>query len=418
MRKTFIAILSTIVIGVVSLGLLLSAEIAFRIFGPSAPRGQIVDVELFPYKNYTVSSAPRGVALGKDPHIVGAYFGHSNCDAPGGVTARFNSDGFRSPEFRNVPPKQTDEIRVAIVGGSASISWNIGEICTLDSNLRRAFEAHWPNRPVRIFNLGSGAWKSMQELISLQLHGLALDLDVVVVFDGFNDFQHAMAMSYEQPYSGGMIQFAFDRYRTWLYGGVRDLAGSFKLPAYVLSLLAQQRSVGMRDAPAAAVEAPLMADAPAPGKLGTRVALPLDFEAIAKRSDFDPWNREVVDFYLRNIRSMVKVAEGAGAATLLVLQPALYFKSPMESQDRRVFDSYATSVNFVVQAYLRARDTMPEIAAATPGTRFLDLSAPFNDVPGNFFGDNVHFTVEGYKIVADRIFEALVPMIEARGKTN
>lgn len=417
MKKAFLLFFSTLVIVIVSLGLVLSAEIAFRTVGPTASRGQIIDVELFPYKNYTVSSAPRSVALGVDEHVVGAYFGHSHCDAPGGVTARFNSDGFRSPEFRNLPVKQPGEIRIAIVGGSASISWNIGEMCTLDSNLRALFEQHLPGRQVRVFNLGSGAWKSMQELIAFQLHGLALDLDVLVVFNGFNDFQHAMAMSYEMPYSGGMIQLAYERYRAWIYGGLRDLAGAFKLPYYVADLLAR-RSAGLRDTVSSAAEAPATALAAEPGKLATRVTLPLDHDAIANRTDFDPWNRETVDFYIRNMRSIAKIAEGAGIQTIFALQPALYFKSPMESVDRRVFDSYATSANFVVQAYLRARLELAKIAVNTPGTYFLDLSAPFNEVPGNFFGDNVHFNIAGYKIVADRIFELLVPIIEARTKAN
>jgi lysophospholipase L1-like esterase len=417
MKKTVLAICSTLVIVVVSLGLVLSAEIAFRIFGPGASRGQIIDVELFPYKNYTVSSAPRSVALGVDDHVVGAYFGHSDCDAPGGVTARFNSDGFRSPEFRNLPAKQPDEIRIAIVGGSASISWNIGEMCTLDSNLRALFEQRWPGRRVRVFNIGSGAWKSMQELIAFQLHGLALNLDILVVFNGFNDFQHAMAMSYELPYSGGMMQLAYERYRAWIYGGLRDLANAFKLPYYAADLLAK-RSVGLRDTVASAAEAPAIAVAAEPGKLATRVTLPLDHDAIANRTDFDPWNRETVHFYLRNMRSIAKIAEGAGVETIFALQPALYFKWPMESVDRRVFDSFATSANFVAQAYLRARPELAKIAATTPGTHFLDLSAPFNDVPGNFFGDNVHFNIAGYKIVADRIFEVLIPIIEVRTKAN
>ncbi len=414
MRKVILSAILLVLALLVALGGVMLAEIGLRIAGIGTSRGQIVDVELFPYKNYTVSSQPRDVSLGHGKSILDGYFGHSSCDAPDGSTAIFNSDGFRGPEFRNLPPKEKDEIRIVVVGGSASVSWNIGEGCTLDANLAKLFERRWPGRKLRIVNLGSGAWKSMQELIAFQLHGIDVSPDIVVAFDGFNDILHAFSMHYETPYTSGMINQAFERYRQWVHGGLGDFARAFKLPYFLRDLVASRAS-GMLDAGVATVGLPERAARAEPGGLSTRPIQPVDPAVILARTDFDPWNRQTVDFYLRNMQSLARIASGSGIDTVFALQPTVYLKVPLENGDLRVYNGYAASANFTVLGYLRARKGLSELAASQERARFVDLSEAFNGLSGDFFGDQVHFGIEGYRIVAEKLFEALVPLIDARG---
>ncbi len=415
MRKFLLASILILLAVLVALGGVMLAEIGLRLAGIGTARSYIVDVELFPYKNYTVSSQPRGVALGHGRHIVDGYFGHGPCDTPDGSTALFNSDGFRGPEFRDLPAREPDEIRIVIVGGSASISWNVGEACTLDANLARLFEKRWPGRKLRVINLGSGAWKSMQELIAFQLHGLATDPDIVVAFDGFNDILHAFSMHYETPYTSGMMNQAFERYRQFVYGGLGDFARSFKLP-YLLRDFVFSRAAGMLDAGAAPASLPERAVRAEPGGLSTRPIQPVDPAAILARTDFDPWNRETVDFYLRNMRSLAGIAAGSGIDTVFALQPTVYLKAPLENGDRKVYDGYAASANFTALGYLRARAGLDALAKSQAHVRFVDLSEAFNGLPGDWFGDQVHFGAEGYRVVAEKLFAELVPVIEARGR--
>lgn len=413
MRKLALAGLASILLVLLALGGVVFVELGLRLAGFGASRGQMIDVELFPYKDYTVSSQPRGVSLGHGKSILDGYFGHGACDAPDGSTAIFNSDGFRGPEFRDLPPKESGEIRIVIVGGSAAVSWNIGEKCTLDSNLSRLLGERWPGRHFRIVNLGSGAWKSMQELISFQLHGLATDPDIVIAFDGFNDILHAYSMPYDQPYTSGMIAQAFERYRQWTYGGLGDFARSFRLPYLVRDFLASRAS-GMVDAGRGAGDLPDLAVDPTPGRLATKPVMPVDAEKIAARTDFDPWNRKTVQFYLRNVGSLARIASGRGIDTVLALQPTVYLRSPLEGSDRRVFGGFQASSNFTVLGYVRAREGLAALASEVPRTRYIDLSEAFNGMPGAFFGDQVHFNEEGYRIVAERLFEVLVPLVERR----
>ena len=75
---------------------------------------------------------------------------------------------------------------VLVVGGS--VAWgayaSAVETTYFAQLARRLAAEGWP---VRITVLGAGAWTSEQELHALQLRGLALSPDVVMILDGLND---------------------------------------------------------------------------------------------------------------------------------------------------------------------------------------------------------------------------------------
>jgi len=403
MKKfAFIGILAMVSACLVS-GLYLWAELAFRALGYTPNRGALIDATLFTFAPYTVSSHPPNTVLGLGRNILDAYYSKDECLADDGGAARFNSLGFRGPEFPPPGSKRADELRVLISGGSASISWNIGEKCTLDALLQQRLETLLPGRRISIYNLGNGAWKSFQELVAMELFGLELEPDVVVHFSGFNDAFHAFSMPVNQAYSAGMINLAFQRYEAWLKGTPGGLLAEFRIGSALKTLLSPKPKVLDRPEEASPT-APELAAKPQPGGLATRPSFPLDLDAIAKRGDFDPYNRQVVDNYLKNERLMSLALSTKGAVLVSALQPALYLKQPFsESEARMLTTGYGETVNFTVQAYLRLRQDLAALADRDPNVRFIDLSAPFNGSDETHFGDNVHFRKGGYRIVADRL---------------
>src|SRR5262249_2445970 len=151
--------------------------------------------------------------LGHGQNRLTGYFGSGgDCAEPDGTTARFNSIGFRSPEFVDLPPKQPNEFRIVITGGSVSISWGVSEACTLDSNLRRLLSERFPDKIVKVFNLGSAGWKSLQELIAIERYGLDIRPDLIIALDGFNDITHSFNSSQTSPYGGWRMTEAFERF--------------------------------------------------------------------------------------------------------------------------------------------------------------------------------------------------------------
>ncbi|CAA7619072.1 hypothetical protein MTBLM5_30005 [Magnetospirillum sp. LM-5] len=419
MKKAVFASIALVIAACLVAGLFFWAEIAYRAFGFRPSLGPLIDAALFPYAPYTVSSHARNYRSVDGDDLIGRYFpAVKECVGEDGSAVRFNSLGFRGPEFPPTGSKQDNEIRILITGGSASVSWNIGERCSLDALLTERLEAMMPGRKVRVLNLGGAAWKSAQELIAIQLYGLELDPDMVIHFSGFNDSYHSHSMAVNHPYSGWMVNHSFQRYVSWLHGTPSEFLSQFHIGSAIRSWLSTKPTVlsGAAQAPALPVF-PEKAVQPEPGKVDTRLDLPLDLDAIARREDFDPHGRKVVDNYLKHERLMARSLTTKGAVLLSALQPNLYLKEPLsESEDRMMRQFFAGSVNFTVQAYLRLRQGLTQIAGDEPNVKFVDLSTPFNGRPETFFGDNVHFTREGYRIVADRLSPQIVEILTARGK--
>lgn len=408
MKQATTAIIATILSVIFAFGALVICEICYRAFWYEAPRGQQIDVTVFPYKPYLVSSQPAGLELGNSKNILEGYFGHGECDAAGGVTARFNSEGFRSPEFPGSTSKSENTIRIAITGGSSSVSWGIGESCTLDNVLQTRLSARFPDKKIEVYNIGSGGWKSLQELISVQMHIGRIVPDIIVQFSGFNDAYHATVMPINHAYTQVLVNTAFELRKSEVLGTTRGFFGKFLLAHKVKDLFKAPQYSLSESANTGSQEFPTLAVDPGPHKVRTKFEAPLDLEAIAARTDFDPYNRHVVDNYVYHTTLISKAAEMIGAKVITVLQPTLYMKEPLGEGEQRVFSSgHAPYVNFTVQAYLRIMDELNKRKNENDNFEFVDMSRAFNGMPVDFFGDNVHFNARGYKIVGEQLADVI-----------
>ena len=397
------------------IGALVVTEVGYRIsgLGQSARRGNIIDVNLFHFSPYVVSAMPPNLRLGNSTHILESRFDKENCVLPDGTTAIFNKDGYRSPEFTSIPPKRPDEIRLIITGGSAAMSWGISEGCTLDRNLKKLLEKALPGTTITVVNLANAGWKSFQEVIAMQLHGIDLEPDIVLSFSGFNDFHHSFYGPVNRAYSAGHMENAFRLYREAQIEGVRDFLSTFTF-IDALTDLFRPRALSAPDADRHK-NLPLMADRPDPGGMGTKVTLPLDFASLKSRVDFDPHNRRAVDNYLRNQQLLARSLVHGRRTLISALQPSLYTKWPLSIPERKhLLEMYQPDVNFTVQAYLRAREGLRALERTEDNLVFIDLGPVFNGSNDDIFRDNVHFSKEGYMIVARKLAPIIINIVKKR----
>jgi lysophospholipase L1-like esterase len=395
---------------VTACGLLLLGEVLFRALGPKPSRAMLADTTYFRPAEYVMSSHPPNlVQRVSDASVLWPFEGDDDCVAVGGERIRFNSLGYRSAEFSALPPKAAGEVRIVVTGGSAAISWLVDEACTLHARLERELGARLPGARVRVFNLGSGTWKSLQELIAVQVHGLAIDPDVVIAFDGFNDIQHAFDMPINRAYLTGVVEVAFEQYRQALRWSVSDFAGSFASVRYVRERLTTRPTEIGAGADRQPESQPPLAAAPAPGRLATRLErVPIDLEAVSRRTDFDPHNRAAVDAYLTNLRLLARALTTTGARLLVVLQPTLYLKDPLSPAETDIlWRQYHHAVNFVAQGYARMIPGLERLARDEPNVLFLDASRAFAGEPSDVFRDYVHMKPEGYRRLSRQISESL-----------
>lgn len=412
-RRILVASVALCLLALAGVGALVVAEAIYRGTGANqiARKGYIIDVNLFQYRPYVVSAMQPNLRLGNSKSVLEKYFKEKDCRLPDGTTAIFNSLGFRSPEFTNLPPKKPDEIRIIITGGSAAMSWNVNEECTLDRNLKKLLEAAVPGSDIRIFNLANAAWISFQELIAIQLFGLAIDPDVVLSFSGFNDFQHAFYSPADRAYAAGHMENAFRDYKAEIEAGPGDLLRHFTLAELPKRLFETRRSP--TEMAGKKKQFPDRADRAEPGYLATRLRLPLDVDAIEKRSDFDPYNQSVVDGFVRNQKLMARSIATVGGTLISILQPTLYLKRYLEAGEKeKLVEQYQHDVNFVVQAYLRARRLLRRVSGSNESNqKFIDLSMIFGSRADQIFTDNVHMNPEGYRVAASRLAPVILDII-------
>lgn len=399
---------------IIGLGGIFTLELAYRASGfqSANQRGLLTDTALFRYHPFLGSVMPPNLEMGRTPSPLDGYFGHSACDDADGIILRTNNLGFRSPEFAGLADKQPDELRIIITGGSASISWNIGEACTLDRHLQRLLTERLPGRVIRVFNLGSGTWKSFQELLAVQLYGPALQPDVIIDFSGFNDIAHSFHMDINRAYVDPMMRTAAAAHAEDARGTVRGLFSKFLLGRLPIDIFSP-RLVGVANAAAELI--PERASEPRPGRMATQFHAPADFAAIAARTDFDPHGRQTVDNLIANQKLMAQSAAVMGAQMISALQPALCMRTRMHPKEQELFERYySRSANYTIQGYLRARQDLSELARSTPNLHFEDLSQAFDDGSYPVFGDEVHFNGDGYARLAKRLAVVVERVIAGR----
>ena len=399
-----------------SFGLLLMIEIGIRIFHPEPDRGLQIDMELFRYHPYVIHTHAPNLQLGNTKNVLEGYFGHSEqTDASGGITFISNSQGFRSREF-NYQPKGSNTVRILVVGGSASISWNIGERGRLERWMEDYLKPKFPDKEFEFYNIGNGAWISFQELVALQLYGLKMSPDFVIAYDGFNDIEHCASMQINQAYADGYMRAGNDMYRDWVYGGMSELLKVFKTDDVIRSALKRRQTQSEIATVPGSPVLPELAQKPEPGYFQTKpMGFPLLMEKIMARTDFDPYNRAVVDNYLTNIQCMASILEPGKTIFIAALQPALIFKDPISDVEKRMMQTgYGAQANFVAQGYERMWIGLREMQKVLPNMRAVDLRYIYAGNTNTVFGDNVHVFMPGYKIAGEILGSEIAACISAR----
>lgn len=131
-------------------------------------------------------------------------------------TAEINSEGFRGPERR----RGEAPLRVLCVGDSITFGFGVDQGQTWPDYLTRILGERHPGREVEVINAGVAGWSWLQGLRFVELRGLDLDPDIVVVGHGTNDQVFPARITDEERLLslGGPFERAFRRLASRLVG--------------------------------------------------------------------------------------------------------------------------------------------------------------------------------------------------------
>jgi lysophospholipase L1-like esterase len=289
-----------------------------------------------------------------------------------GQTIEVDGRGLRATRHSHCDDRPT----LLMFGGSTLWGWGAPDDLTIASLLAERFEA--AGLPVCAVNYAEVGRVSTQEIVDLvlALKESSRPPALVVFYDGCNDLLAAWTQGRAD------VESMHGLFAGWLDEYNRSGAGGFDfLPRSNTGRLVEKlaRRLGLREAPA---EAPVPAE---------RLA------------------SEVASSYTRNLAIVRALGRGDGFQAAFFLQPvALAGNKPMDALERALV---ARSLPRA-QGYLRALFTGAySRMRASGGPGFFDLSRAFDQSKEPFYFDVCHVTPEANRVVADRMFDALRPLL-------
>jgi hypothetical protein len=101
-------------------------------------------------------------------------------------TIQNNSEGFRGPE-RVTGDAKANVLSIVCIGDSVTFGFNVDQPDTYPRQLEDVLVRRYPGHRFEVVNAGVSGWSWLQGLRFLELRGLALRPDIVVIGHGSND---------------------------------------------------------------------------------------------------------------------------------------------------------------------------------------------------------------------------------------
>jgi hypothetical protein len=272
-------------------------------------------------------------------------------------------------------PKPAGTFRIFITGGSTAYGTGApGDDATIDAFFLRRLEQDLAPRTglvYEVINAANGAWASTHERILIENRLSEMEPDLVISLSGNNELHWG--------YIGMNV--------LWFRNYAESHFGFLLREVYT----ATGREIALPKSP----------------NLGEPV--PID---------------DVVHRLEKNIRLAALALEPTGAPYVFALQPTLAAtKKPLTEREARhraaeILQNSAPradpikSSEYFARGYERFRAELPRLVL--PGFHYLDLSTVFDDMePGvDVFVDSYHFGDRGNRMIADRLYQELLPLLE------
>jgi lysophospholipase L1-like esterase len=251
------------------------------------------------------------------------------------------------PEFRPAPAPAKNAFRVFFVGGSAMQLSAAPAI----RDLRARFDDLKCN--IEVINAGRSGYVSGQEVVMILMEILALQPDLIVVFNGYNDITRV-----EEGEEPGAPEFTRAMETAFTAGS--------RIYQHLLNDLAQRSFL-------------------------------VQFLAgrfVDKRSGIVDRQREVferaVELYASNVQKMTRIAQSYGSGLIVAIQPSLFLRDRRGSREAEIIAKHPERAH-LYQRYFPELIERARTIGHSERVLVRDMSRIFSGVPGDVFYDGVHF---------------------------
>lgn len=287
-----------------------------------------------------------------------------------------SADGLNTLGYKGDIPdkdKPRDEYRIVVLGGSTVLQ---GEppIPDLIEAALKSLEDH----RVEVYNFGVVSSVSRMELIRLLLQVVDYDPDLVIFYNGGNDF---ICPLYWDPRPGYPMNFIVYEHNPLMLDDIRKyksvpffLYGSNILRAYIPSYFAKS-------------------------------FIPLNEVKAEVGWMTSDWRERIAQTYVQNIVKAQKIADTYGFDLITVYQPLVFFKDYPDKFEKRILKLSLGEEG--KSAALDVRKRILRKMKREEDIQFHDFSDKFDSLTQRVFSDTVHVTQEGRKLIAEEIVKIL-----------
>ena len=323
-------------------------------------------------RGYAFDDASGPLILALDPVLV--YRARPDQRAAG---IAINSRGFRDLERpRAKPPGVT---RVVILGGSSVFGVGMLDDERLFTRVleRRLRGLAREGREIEVWNAGTIGYNSTQELVLLTTEILDDSPDLVVVFDGWNDFWIAA----HTPLDRDPQSPIFDKEEAAIVRSGHPVQDVLHLSAAYRSLERRLAALG--------------------GMLASSSGAGADYGAFHDHPLGLP-------LYRHNLERACRIVRAGGAPVLIVPQPEIFQRpDPIPAGERSLRASQPRGYEALSRAIYPRYVAAAREAAQAAGAAFLDGSRLFDGADEEVFVDFVHFNARGHELVAAGLLPAV-----------
>ena len=315
---------------------------------------------------------------------------------------RVNRQGYRGPDFVR---EKTGAFRVAIVGGSAAMSWFANaEDETIHSCLQSELERAFPDEQFEVYNFAVFTYNSTQELFVLETEVLDYAPDFVIIFSGINDFGWGVEGHWQPRHPLGwfhMRSIIDTGHFQEDYGKRPLLRHSFKW-----SFLARttRENLAVRWSPIELARNLRRSRTPQTNKLFHYGET--EFALIGKRTQI----------WAENIEMMARMLDSFDIPYCASLQPCAFYHHEPSAPVMRVTEHFIPRTEDMENARRYLTTVYPAaekaLVARPYNIRTFDVTRCFKGIGDPVYFDLCHLNAAGTRILARRYGEHLRPFVE------
>jgi hypothetical protein len=283
---------------------------------------------------------------------------------------KYNEHGYRGPYPKM--PEDTNEFRIIFMGGSAV--WE-GEP-SIPKLLEQEFKKNNFDN-IHVYNLGVVSSVSSMELTAVVNEVINLSPDVVIMYNGANDFTFPLKYDPRPGYPFNFLVYENNPF--------------FQKNYPALSLFAYKSNLV---------------------RLIARKYFTEKFSKISKlkkNADYnsDKWRNEIDDIYFGNLKKAKTICMAYHSELFTFLQPMVYYKKNLSKEEQEFSSSHENDREHCLVLRKILLKKINQSGIDSTGFNFNDFSNVYDAVSQQVFRDDVHTLQEAKPLIAKNIFNEL-----------